>query len=73
MTKKESLQLSILGLVLVSVAFSALGSLVSVLERLSEKSGCVYKSYATKYNPPYRLGCELFRDRTFTNGDIKEK
>ena len=30
------------------------------------ESGCVYKSYASRYNPFYRGVCELFRDRTFS-------
>lgn len=41
------------------------GILVGAINRdIRNIAGCEYKSYLSKYNPPFRLGCELVKDRT---------
>ena len=47
------------------IFFTILGVVEGSSKRENEgKSGCVYKSYLSLYNPAFLLGCELVKDRT---------
>jgi hypothetical protein len=58
--------LSVLSILSILSVTSAIAT--SMSERtINGNSGCIYKSYISKYNPPYRAVCELLRDRTLSN------
>ena len=66
---RETITLFLSGSLLTIVVFGGVSALFGVLITLDQRtidgtSGCEYKSFATQYNPFYRAGCELFRDRT---------
>jgi hypothetical protein len=47
------------------IAFISLGVAEAAKNRsLGIAKSCIYKSYLSIYNPAFRLGCELAKDRT---------
>lgn len=50
--------------ILLSIIVFILASVSGVMGLMLEATeGCRYNTYLTKYNPPFRVGCELQKER----------
>ena len=62
---KEILIWVIIAVTIYFIAFTLTGILeASVKREFKIAKGCIYKSYLSLYNPAFRFGCALARDRT---------
>lgn len=52
-------------IVTVFIIFSLSGIMFGISDGVSSYSKCEFNTYATYYNPGYRLGCELVKKRNF--------
>ena len=62
---KNTLIWTVIVTIIYFITFTFLGIMeASTKRQFNISRGCIYKSYLSIYNPAFRLGCEITKDRT---------